>query len=282
MHVFSNIPTYKTFRNALDPGQSVGFVPTMGALHAGHISLVEQARRENELVVVSIFVNPTQFGPKEDFGKYPRTLEADIEMLKQAGATALFAPQTAEVYPISPSQITFGIRDMDKKLCGKSRPGHFNGVVQVVSLLFHLIRPHRAYFGQKDYQQLMILRQLVREQHFDVEVIGCPIVRETDGLAMSSRNRYLNEAERRQAAKLYEILQKVRANYRNFDSVEALNRFVADEIAQHDLLRLDYFELWGSADLGEILNLSEAKSPHAFIAAFCGTTRLIDNLQLFA
>lgn len=282
MHVFSDISTYKTFRNALSAGQSVGFVPTMGALHAGHISLVEQARRENEVVVVSIFVNPTQFGPKEDFGKYPRTLEADIEMLRQAGATALFAPQTSEVYPVSPSQITFGIRDMDKKLCGRSRPGHFNGVVQVVSLLFHIIQAKRAYFGQKDYQQLMILKQLVREQHFEVEVVGCPIIRETDGLAMSSRNRYLNEAERQQAAKLYEILQKIKADYGNFDGLEAMNQFVAGEIAKQDLLRLDYFELWESTDLGEIASPGEAKSPHAFIAAFCGTTRLIDNLQLFA
>lgn len=281
MKIIHSISAFREFRNALSSDTSVGFVPTMGALHAGHASLIAQSAQQNAHTVVSIFVNPTQFGPKEDFGKYPRTLEADVALAAEAGATVVFAPAAAEIYPEKQAEILFSLFSMDKKLCGKSRPGHFNGVVQVVSLLFHIVAPHRAYFGKKDFQQFSILRRLIKEQHFPIEIIGCETVREASGLAMSSRNRYLSAEETTQATALSRILLYLQSHLHTFESKAAVYEYVNQEIARHSALRLDYFDVLNSMDLSEIDDFSETNYPHGFIAAFCGSTRLIDNMEFF-
>lgn len=261
---------------------SIGFVPTMGALHAGHASLVERSAAENEFTVVSIFVNPTQFGPGEDLDKYPRTLEADLEICRKAGATHVFTPFSSEIYPEGREtyQVLMGLRDMDKILCGAKRPGHFNGVLQVVSKLFNIVRPHRAYFGEKDFQQLAILRRMTFELFFPVEIVPCAIVRETDGLAMSSRNRYLNEEERQQALFLSQTLKKVRDMAQPGMAVSELLEMVQKELHRFPLIRLDYFDIRSSDDLRNLETLMPEDQPHGFVAAFCGKTRLIDNLPV--
>lgn len=280
MQIFLTISEYRNWRNSLASDAKIGFVPTMGALHAGHASLIRAAASENTFTVVSIFVNPTQFGPKEDLSKYPRTLSEDVALAEKEGANIIFAPTPLEIYPESPTQMIFGIRDLDKKLCGASRPGHFNGVIQVVSLLFHIIQPHNAYFGQKDFQQFLIIKQLVKEQHFPVHIIGCPTQREADGLAMSSRNVFLNEIEREQARVLSMILFHLQQKKADFDSIESMKNFAHTTLAQYPLARLDYFEILSENNLTEIANLDTESYAHAFIAVFFGTTRLIDNLRL--
>lgn len=281
MQIFTTISEYRQFLATLPKEKKIGFVPTMGALHDGHGSLVTYSVAENDLTVVSVFVNPTQFGPKEDLGKYPRTLMKDVELVEKLGADIVFAPLPEEIYPVHPGQILFALRDLDKKLCGASRPGHFNGVVQVVSLLFHIIQPTNAYFGQKDFQQLMILKQLVKEQHFPVNVVGCPIVREPEGLAMSSRNIYLSVEERKEALILSEILFFIKENLPRFDSIDEIKFYVHQQIYAKPNMRLDYFEVLEENELAGITDIKVAQKPHAFIAAFCGSTRLIDNLALF-
>lgn len=280
MQIFHTISEYRNWRNSLASDAKIGFVPTMGALHAGHASLIRAAASENTFTVVSIFVNPTQFGPKEDLSKYPRTLSEDVALAEKEGANIIFAPTPLEIYPESPTQMIFGIRDLDKKLCGASRPGHFNGVIQVVSLLFHIIQPHNAYFGQKDFQQFLIIKQLVKEQHFPIQIIGCPTQREADGLAMSSRNVFLNEIEREQARVLSMILFHLQQKKADFDSIESMKNFAHTTLAQYPLARLDYFEILSENNLAEIANLDSESYAHAFIAVFFGTTRLIDNLRL--
>lgn len=282
MEIISTIAEYRAFRNAIPNNKKIGFVPTMGALHEGHGSLVMQSVAENDLTIVSVFVNPTQFGPKEDLGKYPRMLLKDAELVQSLGANVVFAPNPEEIYPVFPSQIVFSLRDLDKKLCGASRPGHFNGVVQVVSLLFHIIQPDNAYFGEKDFQQLMILKQLVKEQHFHVNIQGCPIIREKEGLAMSSRNLYLSPEEREEALILSQILFFIKDNIARFSSVEEIKSFVYEQITHKERMKLDYFEVLEEDALREIEDFKKAEKPHAFIAAFCGKTRLIDNLALFS
>lgn len=261
---------------------SIGFVPTMGALHDGHASLVRRSASENEFTAVSIFVNPTQFGEGEDLDKYPRTLERDLEICKKMGATHVFTPLVSDIYPEGRStyEIQMGLRNMDKILCGARRPGHFNGVLQVVSKLFNIVRPHRAYFGEKDFQQLSILRRLAFELFFPIEVVGCPIIRESDGLAMSSRNRYLNEEERKQALFLSRCLNRAREMARPGLEISQLHEMVQKELHHFPLIRLDYFDVRRSADLGAVEVLRPEDEPRGFMAAFCGTTRLIDNLAL--
>lgn len=282
MQIFHTIAAYREWRNTLPLEIKLGFVPTMGALHAGHGSLIEASFAENDITVVSIFVNPTQFGPKEDLGKYPRTLEADVKLAEAKGAEVVFAPTALEIYPEIPGQLIVSIRDMDKKLCGASRPGHFNGVVQVVSILFHIMQPHRAYFGQKDFQQLLIIKQLVKEQHFPVTIIGCPTQREGDGLALSSRNVFLNEEERKQAVVLSKILFHLNTHKSDFASIDEMKAFANEQLALCPLARFDYFEILEEEGLKEIGDLAEAVCPHAFIAVFFGSTRLIDNLRIEA
>lgn len=282
IQVFHRIADLQAARAAAKPA-SVGFVPTMGALHAGHISLAQRALAENELTIVSIFVNPTQFGPNEDYNRYPRTLAADCALLESLGREIwVFAPNAEEMYPVAPAEMQIGytVKELDKKLCGKSRPGHFNGVLQVVSILFHIVQPTRAYFGEKDYQQCALIRRMTIEQHFPLTIVPCDIVREPDGLAMSSRNVYLSAEERAQALGLYKTLCLLRENRVVLDTPEHVKTWAQQSLAAYPLIQLDYFEVLESADLSEIAELDMAQAPRMFVAAFLGKTRLIDNMPL--
>lgn len=280
MEIFHNIQSFQEERKRLRNDKKLGLVPTMGALHAGHASLVKQSVANNEVTAVSIFVNPTQFGAGEDLDKYPRTLEEDCALLESLGVDWVFAPTAREIYP-EETQILFALKDLDKKLCGATRPGHFNGVIQVVSILFHIIRPDRAYFGLKDYQQFQIIRQMVNELHFQVEPVPCPIVRESDGLALSSRNVYLSPPEREQALFLYNTLSTIKRKIEDFQTASDVKDFVHHTLAQYPLAKLDYFEILNDKNLGEVDSLTAASNPRAFVAAFVGKTRLIDNMALY-
>ncbi len=280
------VHTYQELQEILGPhycnGNRIGFVPTMGALHDGHASLIRQSTQENDIRVVSIFVNPTQFGANEDLDKYPRTLEADQRICEAAGATHIYAPAIEDIYPEGRDtyEVQFRLRGMDKILCGAKRPGHFNGVLQVVSKLFNIVRPHHAYFGLKDFQQLAILQTLVKELFFPVTIVPCAIIRETDGLAMSSRNRYLNPEEREQALFLSKTLRMVKEAAKDGIAVSELHQLVAEELPKYPLIRLDYFDVRTADGLKEVSQVGEVPRTQAFMAAFCGSTRLIDNLNL--
>jgi pantoate--beta-alanine ligase len=259
-------------------GLSVGLVPTMGALHAGHASLIRAARQETGYVVVSIFVNPTQFGPHEDYSRYPRTPEQDLGVCAREGADVVFAPEVAEIYP--PGFRTFvEVPDLQDVLCGASRPGHFRGVATVVLKLFLIVGPDRAYFGQKDAQQARVIRQLVRDLEVPVHLRVCPIIREPDGLALSSRNQYLDPDQRRQATVLYQALEEARALVRAGErDAGAVQRAVAARIASAPGAVLDYVAVVDADTLqpapalrGEIL---------VAVAVRFGATRLIDNVLL--
>ncbi len=281
MQILPNIASVRAMHAAMPRAHRLALVPTMGALHEGHASLVRRAVAENDQTLVSIFVNPTQFGPNEDFDRYPRNLEQDSALLAELGVDYVFAPDVREIYPTPPAQFYFDIRDMDKKLCGARRPGHMNGVVQVVSMLFHIVQPDTAYFGLKDYQQCLILQQLVKELHFPLSVVPCPIVREADGLAMSSRNIYLSPEERKQAVALNQILNALRDQKASFATVTAAKDFVAQQLERYPLVKPDYVEIYHGQTLQEIPDLRPAHFPHAFIAAYLGKTRLIDNMPLY-
>jgi len=259
-------------------GKRIGFVPTMGALHEGHLSLVRAAKAQCDAVIVSIFVNPTQFGPSEDFSKYPRTFQRDCELLQKEGVDLIFAPSVEEMYP--PEAVTYvTVEGLSEKLCGKSRPGHFRGVATVVCKLFHVVEPNLAFFGQKDAAQVAIVRRMVRDLNLPVEIVVCPIVREPDGLAMSSRNAYLNPQQRQSALLLSRSLRNVR---RLFDEGERtasrLTEAGKHAFAEHRSVRLDYFEIVDPDTLAA-MQLIERPALIA-VAAWVGTTRLIDNLVL--
>lgn len=251
----------------------LGFVPTMGALHEGHLSLVRRARSECAVVAASIFVNPLQFGPSEDFAKYPRTFDEDCRQLAAEGVRLLFAPGPAEMYP-SGAATKISVEDVGDRLDGASRPGHFTGVATVVAKLFHIVSPHRAYFGQKDAAQLAVLRQMVRDLNFDLEIIGCPIVRAADGLALSSRNQYLSAEERIQALALPRALQRIqRAIASGERDSQTLIQGGLEELRD---LKVDYL---ATVDANTLLPVSHVE-PGTLVAAaaWVGQTRLIDNL----
>jgi pantoate--beta-alanine ligase len=261
-------------------GRTIGLVPTMGALHAGHLSLIEAARAETSFVVVSIFVNPAQFGPKEDFSRYPRPLERDLELCGAASVDLVFHPEPAVLYP--PDYRTYvevtGLQDV---LCGASRPGHFRGVATVVLKLFNLVQPDRAYFGQKDAQQARIIRQLVRDLNVPVEVRVCPIVREADGLALSSRNQYLDAQQRRQAVVLQRALtearQRIEAGERD---VAVLRQAMSEWVASVPGAVLDYAAVVDADSLETPTRLAPGRSVLLALAVKFGGTRLIDNLLI--
>jgi pantoate--beta-alanine ligase len=260
-------------------GRMVGFVPTMGALHAGHLSLVRAARSSCDIVVVSIFVNPTQFGPNEDFSQYPRTFDADRALLEAENVDLLFAPDAAEIYPADATTFV-EVEQLQDRLDGASRPGHFRGVATVVAGLFHIVAPRRAFFGQKDAAQVAILRRMVRDLHFDLELVVCPIVREPDGLALSSRNRYLSPSERRQALVLSRTLRAIdqRAAAGVTDSATLLAAGQA-VLATEPSVRLDYFRI---VDPDTLEDRPDIRGALVAIAAWVGSTRLIDNLLVTA
>jgi pantoate--beta-alanine ligase len=256
----------------------LGFVPTMGALHEGHLTLVRAAKASCGTVAASIFVNPKQFAPNEDFGTYPRPFERDRSLLEKEGVDLLFAPPVEEMYP--PGAVTWvTVEELSDKLDGRSRPGHFRGVTTAVSKLFHIVEPDAAFFGQKDAAQVAILRRMVRDLNFPVEIVVCPIVREPDGLAMSSRNAYLDSQQRRRALVLHRALMKVKKlaeqGERNVTRLLAIAR---EELASEPLVRLDYLEIVDRDSLDVVENIS--KGAVMVLAAFVGTTRLIDNILL--
>ena len=258
-------------------GKTVGLVPTMGALHAGHASLVKRCVAENDAAVVSVFVNPTQFNDKNDLVKYPRTLDADCRLLEQCGAAFAFAPSVEEMYP-EPDTRQFSYAPLDTVMEGKYRPGHFNGVCQIVSKLFEAVKPDRAYFGEKDFQQLAIIREMVRQLKFPLQIVGCPIVREEDGLALSSRNARLSAEERQQALKISQTLFASR-DYAKSHTVAETQKFVEDAIEAAPGLRLEYFELVDGNTLQKIANWEDTSYAVGCITVFCGEVRLIDNIK---
>lgn len=258
-------------------GKTVGLVPTMGALHAGHASLVKRCVAENDAAVVSVFVNPTQFNDKNDLAKYPRTLDADCRLLEQCGAAFAFAPSVEEMYP-EPDTRQFSYAPLDTVMEGKYRPGHFNGVCQIVSKLFEAVKPDRAYFGEKDFQQLAIIREMVRQLKFPLQIVGCPIVREEDGLALSSRNARLSAEERHQALKISQTLFASR-DYAKLHTVAETQKFVEDAIEAAPGLRLEYFELVDGNTLQKIANWEDTSYAVGCITVFCGEVRLIDNIK---
>ena len=267
--------TRKVIGNWKKRGFSVGLVPTMGYLHSGHISLIERARKENDMVVVSIFVNPIQFGPNEDLDKYPRDMAHDREVCEKAGAELIFAPEPSEMYP-SENLVFVDIKELGNGLCGAKRPGHFRGVCTVVSKLFNIVLPDRAYFGEKDAQQLAIIRRMVKDLNFGTEIVSCPIVREPDGLAMSSRNLYLSPEERKAALSLSRSLSAAKELMRKGekDSVKIREAIVAG-ISSEPLVKIDYAEIVDSADLSPVEKIE--KPVLAAAAVYFGKTRLIDN-----
>ena len=267
-------------------GRRLALVPTMGALHEGHLALVADARRRADHVTVSVFVNPTQFAPGEDYDAYPRTLDADLAALEGAGGVdAVFAPSAAEMYPFGlPPYATVAVRDLDRHLCGAYRPGHFEGVTSVVTKLFLACRPHLAVFGEKDAQQLAILRRMTTDLGFGIEVVGHPIVREADGLALSSRNRYLSADERRQAVAISRALFAAREAFDAGErSANALRRHLVDGLGVPGV-RVQYAEVVDADTLQPVETLTEAGPSGGryllAVAAFVGATRLIDNLTL--
>ncbi|MBR5456876.1 MAG: pantoate--beta-alanine ligase [Bacteroidaceae bacterium] len=258
-------------------GKSIALVPTMGALHAGHASLVERAVLENDVVVVSIFVNPTQFNDKNDLNNYPRTLEADCVLLERVGVTVVFAPAVEEMYPAEDTRV-FSFAPLDTVMEGACRPGHFNGVAQIVSKLFYAVEPDRAYFGEKDFQQLAIIREMVRQLSLDVEIIGCPIVREPDGLAMSSRNTLLSADERERALVISRTLFDSLA-FAKENTLAATRVFVENAINGTPGLELEYYQIVDGNTLQEIAEWEDSDFAVGCIALFCGKVRLIDNIK---
>ncbi len=263
--------------NCRSLGKSIGLVPTMGALHKGHASLVERAVAENDVVVVSIFVNPTQFNDKNDLKNYPRTLEADCVLLESVGAAIAFAPSVEEMYP-EPDTREFSFAPLDTVMEGACRPGHFNGVAQIVSKLFYAVEPHKAYFGEKDFQQLAIIREMVRRLALDLQIVGCPIVREPDGLALSSRNTLLTSEERERALTISRTLF-ASLEFAKENTLAATKAFVEKAINDTEGLELEYYQIVDGNTLQEIQEWSDSDYIVGCIALFCGKIRLIDNIK---
>lgn len=256
-------------------GKSIGFVPTMGALHQGHLSLLEKARQENEVVVCSIFVNPVQFNNRADLEKYPRTIEEDI-LAVEALTDIVFTPADEEVFPVPPEeQYHFGL--LETVMEGASRPGHFNGVAVIVKRLFDWINPDKAYFGEKDFQQLTIIKQLVKEYQLQTQIVACPIVREKNGLAMSSRNRRLSKKDFDMASRIFEILEK--STRLNTGDVKQIKNYVVDTIRSIPDFTLDYFEIVDDQTLQPVDAFEEGRGVVGCIALYIGEVRLIDNIR---
>lgn len=254
-----------------------GFVPTMGALHKGHLSLVEKAAGENKIVVVSIFVNPNQFNNRKDLEKYPRNLESDIKLLEPAGAHILFAPANEEIYP-EPDTRVFDFEGLDQVMEGKFRPGHFNGVAQVVTRLFELVKPDKAYFGEKDFQQLAIIKLITRKLKLPVEIVSCATVREANGLAMSSRNELLTPEQRKNAGIIFKTLSA--AKNKSGLTIHELKRWITAEINKNCFLDVEYVEIVDQNSLKPIRNRNQKVKKVICAAVWCGDVRLIDNFEL--
>jgi pantoate--beta-alanine ligase len=277
MEVIKQVNTIREKMQSLRcSGKRIGFVATMGALHEGHLQLLRASAQENDITVCSIFVNPTQFNNPEDYKLYPRTSEQDIALLKTVNCDYLFEPDAADIYT-QQTVLQFSFGALEKVMEGEHRPGHFNGVATIVSKLFHYIMPHRAYFGQKDLQQVAVIRQLVQALSFDLELICYPTIREEDGLAMSSRNKRLDPEQRQIATCLYEALQKAEAMLPN-KSVQSIKQDIIDFLQTKEQVALEYFEIADPDTLQHLSSLQEAKEVALCIAAHVGPVRLIDNI----
>ncbi|WP_339659624.1 pantoate--beta-alanine ligase [uncultured Polaribacter sp.] len=280
MIIFNNKSDLKVYlQNIKAYKRSVGFVPTMGALHNGHLSLIQKAKKNNDIVIVSIFVNPTQFDKKEDLLKYPKTLENDKIVLESADCDVLFYPSVKEIYNENVVSETFDFDGLEHQMEGKFRNGHFNGVGTIVKTLFEIIEPDRAYFGQKDFQQLQIIKKMVNKHRINVKIKGCAIFREEDGLAMSSRNTRLTPAQREAAPFIYKTLKKARIKFGK-ENADTVTQWVENEFKNHPLFTLEYFTIADEKSLETIQNKDSSKKYRAFIAVFAEDIRLIDNIRL--
>jgi pantoate--beta-alanine ligase len=280
MQVFNEITPLKAFvRAKKQEGKSIGLVPTMGALHAGHLSIIESSKAENDITVCSIYVNPAQFNNSNDLQKYPRTIDKDTKSLQKVECDVLFCPSNEEMYETS-NILKFEFGHLDKVMEGRFRPGHFSGVALVVAKLFNIVEPTHAYFGQKDWQQLVIIRQLVEELKFNVTLKAIPIFRESDGLAMSSRNQRLSPLEREQATIFYKALLAAKTSLKSGESFDKVSDMVRKIVESNDLLALEYFEIAEGKNLNLVDNVKAADQPILCIAGFVGDVRLIDNMFL--
>ena len=279
MLVFAKNKSVQQKISSLGTNISVGFVPTMGALHQGHLSLIENAKRNNDLVVVSIFVNPTQFDKQEDLINYPKTIVSDLNLLESVGCDIVYMPSAEEVYENNITSKTFDFDGLEHQMEGKFRTGHFDGVGTIVKRLFEIVQPTRAYFGEKDFQQLQIVKKLVSKYNIPVDVIGCPIHREANGLAMSSRNERLSESAREKAAIIYQILNSAKEIFQ-MNSAEQTIKFVENEFKKHPEFELEYFEIADEATLLPVSEKESEKKYRGFIAIFIENIRLIDNISL--
>lgn len=278
MEVIETRSALRSWRNKVHG--SVGFVPTMGALHEGHLSLVRRSLAENPWTVVSIFVNPRQFGPNEDYHRYPRTLETDLRLLQNLGASAAFVPSVEEMYS-SEDEVHISLTRLGRLWCGSYRIGHFDGVALVLIKLFHLVQPHRAYFGEKDFQQVRIVEKMVEELFFPIEIIRVPTVRESDGLAMSSRNTYLSPRGRAQAIALYKVLQYIQTLIPETQKVEELLKEAQKYLKErYPEVQVEYLAIVDEYSLQPLEHLRQSSHPRALIAAYVEGVRLIDNLPL--
>ena len=273
------IETISDLQNKLEQAhranQTIGLVPTMGALHEGHLSLIKRARKENDLCVVSVFVNPTQFNNAEDLEKYPRTLEQDLQLVSDY-ADIVFAPSVEEVYRV-PATEQYAFGPVAEVMEGPARPGHFNGVGIIVKRLFDWVQPTRAYFGEKDFQQITVIKTLVRQCGLNLQIVPCPIVREASGLALSSRNRRLTEEERATAANIYRILKA--STQLKTTNTQEIRKFVEDEINKYDLFRLEYYEIVDDETLQPVADLNDSNGVVGCITVWANQVRLIDNIR---
>lgn len=277
MKTFTKVKELREALGAVRNGK-IGFVPTMGALHEGHISLVSRARRECDTVVVSVFVNPTQFNDKTDLKNYPRTPEADAAMLAAAGVDFVLFPTVEEIYP-EPDTRVFDFGKIDKVMEGATRPGHFNGVAQVVSRLFAIVEPDKAYFGEKDFQQIAVIRAMVRQLGLRVEIVDCPIVRDSDGLARSSRNTLLDKEHRAAAPHIYEVLSAAVGKVGEMSPAE-LSEWVTREVERNPLLKVIYFQAVDALSMQQVQSWDGSERVQGCIAVQAGAIRLIDNIKL--
>lgn len=277
MEIIRTVAELRTQLNEARQKGSIGLVPTMGALHEGHLSLIQRARKENDTVVVSVFVNPTQFNNPTDLVTYPRTEKADVAMLDKAGVDYAFIPTVEEIYP-EPDTRVFDLGPVAEVMEGAMRPGHFNGVAQIVSKLFDYTHPTRAYFGEKDFQQIAVIRRMVELEGFDLEIVDCPIKREADGLAMSSRNVRLTPEQREIAPVIHKTLESS-VDWAKDHTVEQTKRYVIDELNSMPHLRVEYYEIVDASTMQPIAEWSHTDQPVGCVTVFCGEVRLIDNIK---
>ncbi|RUA10583.1 MAG: pantoate--beta-alanine ligase [Flavobacteriia bacterium] len=279
MIVFKEVETLTKYISKIDKTHTIGFVPTMGALHKGHLSLIKRANDENDFTVVSIFVNPTQFDKAEDLNKYPRTLNTDLDLLEKVDCNIVFVPSVQEVYPVNATSEIFNFAGLDKYMEGLFREGHFDGVGTVVKRLLEIVKPDNAYFGEKDYQQLLIIKKMVETEKLPVNIIGCDIYREPDGLAMSSRNIRLSKEQRKEAPQIFKTLNEAKEMFKN-SSISEVKAYVEQVFQKNKLLELEYFEIADASSLKPVTTKKPGEKYRGFIAVFAGKIRLIDNIAL--